>query len=89
MEEFYLKSNLSPMDQQARRKIIEETMIPEPFTRFFAGDGIGSLTGILGYSNLLFSRCIEKSIIVTIDRVTLERYTQSQHNEKYVVFNNL
>lgn len=77
------------MDQQARRKIIEETKVTETFTRFFSGDGIGSLTGILGYSNVLFSRCVEKSIIVTIDRVTLERYIiyfSHRHNAKYMCY---
>ncbi|CAL8111650.1 unnamed protein product [Orchesella dallaii] len=72
LEGFHLKSNLNIMDQQARRKFVEEEIITEPLFHVLPREGVGSLTGILGYSNTLFCRATERSIVVTLSRHGLE-----------------
>lgn len=73
MQNFYLNSNLGSMSQKSRRKPVAEVIVPQPLTTFYCGEGLGSLTGILGYYNVLFWRCLERSILVTLTRPGLER----------------
>lgn len=75
LEEFHLKSNLGPLDQHTRRKVFEEVLVPEPLARICSGQGVGGLTGILSYSDVLFTRCVERSIVVLIDHHSLITYT--------------